>query len=156
MHALAEDLTERRLQQMRRRVVSLRVPSTVARHARDGTAESEGPAQRPERGRTALHLLHVVDVHTPAVADDFAAIGDLAAGFGVEWRLLQQHGDAAAGEVLDCRHFGFGLDHVVADEPAGPAVAARGSLPACAFVQRFDRNPELARLSLVLRPLALG
>ena len=96
VHVLAEHLAQRRVQQMRRRVIALGVATPVA--------SARAPCTRPkcELARRAspiaavppVDLAHVVDVDAPAVADDLAVIGDLAAGLGVERRLAQQHRDA--------------------------------------------------------------
>ena len=117
MHALAEHLAQRRVQQMRRRVI--RVPCRAAdRSARAPSRGRSGrcPSSVPMRRGPAVDLADIVDVDAPAVADDLAPIGDLPARLGVERRFAQHDRDAAVGEMLDRGHLRLDLDRVVADE----------------------------------------
>src|SRR5207237_2021808 len=95
MDRLTKNLPERRMQQVRRRVIALGLPPPLARHTRRNAPETEGARERTDRGRPAVDLAHVVDLDMPTVADDLAPVGDLTARFRVEGRFPQEHGDPA-------------------------------------------------------------
>src|SRR5204863_8343132 len=80
MNSLAENFPQRRVQQVRRRMVALRVTPSLAGNDRAGTTELERPAQQADGRGASFDLLHVLDGQPPAVADDFALIGDLSTG----------------------------------------------------------------------------
>ena len=98
------------------------------------------PVERADRRRPAVDLAHVVDVDAPAIADDLAAVGDLAARLRVERRLAQQHRDAAVGEVPNGRDLRVDLDDVVADERRRAASPPARSSHVAQIVERVGRR----------------
>jgi hypothetical protein len=120
-------------------------------------AEGDGALELAQRGRAALDLAHLVDVDAPALPDDLAAVADLAAALGVERRLAEEHGHAAAVEPAQRGDLRLDRHRLVADEVAARvgAVGAGRALPRRRVAERVGGDAEVARLALVLRLLAL-
>ena len=130
-HVRAEALAQRRVQQVRRRVVALgraaRVRGRRARRTRSPSCSS--PARRLEHERLVVAEAHDVDDRARAVAVlalDHAGVGDLAAAGRVERRLdeLGQHAAVLACSTAADR--GRLLERLVAGEVASarpPSVA---------------------------------
>src|SRR6185503_3832206 len=104
------------MEEVRRRVIALRVASPLTRNARRNSPEPERAGDSADRRRPAVDLLDVVDVYVPPVAGDLSVILDLAARLRVERRFAQQDRHATVGEMLDRRHLCLDLDRIVADE----------------------------------------
>src|ERR1039458_187978 len=105
------------MQQMCGRMVASDVAPPRGRDARDDVAELDLAGERPERGRAAVDLPHVVDIHAPlgtSRADYLAAIRDLAPGFGVERRAAKNPRDARIAEPAYGHHVRLHVDGVVA------------------------------------------
>src|SRR5712664_321307 len=100
MHVLAKNLSQRGVEQMRRCVIALCVAPTIARNCRPRFSKLHSARYFSERGNPSVDFADFVDVDAPSLALDLTAVGDLAAGLGVEWRLAQDHGSAAVGQVL--------------------------------------------------------
>ena len=95
VHVLAKRVPQRSVQQVRARVIALRVAPSQGRHARDGAVERHRTRDNANRGDPSVDALHIVHIDSPAGTDDLAVIGNLSATFGVERCLMQHDGDAA-------------------------------------------------------------
>ena len=116
VHRLAKNLPKGGMEQVRRRVVPLRVMPLLARHARRDASKTERSGQFADRRGSAVDLSHVINVDAPPVADDLPAVRDLTAGLRVERCLAKQDGDATAFQPPNGRDLGLDRDRVVADE----------------------------------------
>src|SRR5687768_3538780 len=99
MHVIAEHLTERRVKEVRRRMIALGVAPAIAWHRRARSAELYFPAHPAQRGDAAIDLTDFVDVDAPAFSHDLAVVGDLSARFSVKRCLAQDEGDAFVREI---------------------------------------------------------
>src|SRR5438045_950092 len=97
MHAFAQNLAQRSVKQVRSCVIPLGVEPAIAGNASRCAPERKATCELADRGWPTVDLLDVIDVDTPAVADNLAAVGDLPARLGVERRLAQHHSEATVG-----------------------------------------------------------
>src|SRR5205814_1493021 len=70
----------------------------------------------PKRGDTTVDFTNFVDVDTPAIALDLAAIGDLAARLDIKRSLAQHYGDAPVRQISFRNDLGADVEKIVADE----------------------------------------
>ena len=157
MNRLPQNLSERRVQQVRRRVIALGLASPLRRYPRRHAPKAKGSGERTDRRGPAVDLPYIVDFDAPAVAGDLSAIGDLTAGFRVEGRLSEQHRDASVRQMTHRRRLRLDLDRVVADERAVGGLLASRELPLRPIGEAVRADGELFRLPLFLRspPLPL-
>jgi hypothetical protein len=97
-------------------MIALGIATAVRRNTRDGTTERDLAGRLADRRSTPLDLPHIGDVHTPAIPDDLAMVGDLTARLRVKRRLTQQHGDATIVEPTHRGHQRVDLHGVVPHE----------------------------------------
>src|SRR5690606_24240169 len=115
----AEDPAKRGVEQVRRRVVPLRVVAGRLRDDgphRDRTLDGgEVALDVPDDRDPAADATSVIDLQTPPVAHDLAPVADLAAGLGIERVLpeLEREPPVRATDRDDVR---LDLDPLVADE----------------------------------------
>src|SRR5882757_8040 len=114
MHVLAKNLAQRRVEQMSGRVITLGVAPAVARNGRPRVSKLHCARALSERGDASVDFAHFVDVDAPPFALDLTAVRDLAARFGVEWRLAQNHRRTTVGEILFGEDGGGDVERVVA------------------------------------------
>jgi hypothetical protein len=61
VHMLAQHLTQRGVQQVRCRVVPLRITPRVNRNARSHAPKRNAPTRRADQRRSTIHLFHIVN-----------------------------------------------------------------------------------------------
>src|SRR6266849_1437120 len=146
MHMLTKDLAQRGVEQMRRGVIALGVATTIARNRRPRFSKLHSARYFSERGNPSVDFADFVDVDAPSLALDLTAVGDLAARFGIEWRLAQDHGGATVRQILLGENGGGDVERVVARERVDPVVSV-GNLTRPLNRRRadakraFPRNP---------------
>src|SRR5438045_7498581 len=116
MNVLSQDLTQRRMEQMRCGVIALGVASPVAGHNRSRPAKLHFAGDLAKRRDAAIDPTHFVDVDAPAFALDLATVGDLPTRFDVERCLAQHYGDASVGKISLGDYLGADVERIVADE----------------------------------------
>ena len=150
MDVVAEHLTQRCVEQMRGRVIALRIQALVARHRRPGAAEAKLPLERADRGVASLDAAHLVDDDLPPFAEDLTMVGDLPAGFRVERALAQHDRDAPLVQAPNGDGLGVHRHGVVADE-ARLLQRGRHLFPSREVGQLVLRDADLLRLPFLLR-----
>src|SRR5687768_3497343 len=150
MYVIAEHLAQRRVEEMRRRMIALGVTTTVARHRRAGATKLYFPAHPAQRGDASIDFTDLVDVDAPAFSHDLAVVRDLSARLSVKRCLAQDEGDALVRQVA------FGDDHRVDLE----GVVAGKDLAVAIFAfpsggEHVRRDADFFRLTLFLRLRAL-
>src|SRR6476659_7342245 len=78
MHVIAQHLSQRGVQQVRRRVIALGVESLVARHNRMRSAEADFSFCFADGGHASVDFSYFLNVNLPAIAFDYAGVGDLS------------------------------------------------------------------------------
>src|SRR5947199_83404 len=86
------------MQEMRRRVIALRVEASLGWYASLHPAKRERADEDAHSGRPSLHLPHLLDVHAPSIAHDRARwpVRKAVARVQAE-RLVSTHGPADLG-----------------------------------------------------------
>src|SRR3954466_4897622 len=136
---------------MRRGVIALGIAAPLARYGRARFSNADLAGDFADSGDAPVDLPDFVDVDSPAFAQDLAAIGDLAARFGVERCLTQYYGGASVGELTLGDDGGIHLERVVARKRDIVAVLCPSS-----FGKRIRSDADLARAPLLLGHGALG
>ena len=144
---VAEHLAERRLEQMRGRVVRHRREADAPRDDRaDAIAGGEALAAKDER-LVAVEPVRVDELGPRpgvVVALDPALVGDLAAARGVERRLPQLREERAVAELLERaelrEHVGLLVADEVGREPGARREVGR-ALPEALLARRRARSP---------------
>jgi hypothetical protein len=71
---------------MRGGVIALGIAAAIARNRRPCFSKLHRARAFSERSDAPVDFAHFVDVDAPPFALDLTTVGDLSAGFGVEWR----------------------------------------------------------------------
>src|SRR3954467_615566 len=101
---------------MRRGVIALGIAAPLARYGRARFSNADLAGDLADGRDASVDSPDFVDVDSPAFAQDLAAIGDLAARFGVERCLTQYYGGASVGELTLGDDGGIDLKGIVAGE----------------------------------------
>src|SRR4051812_5100243 len=145
LHVRPEHLAQRLVHEVRHRVVTHGARAQLDVDARlDAVAHLQRPgAHRPVvAGHFGLDLLRVVDRERAARADDLAPVTHLAAGLGIERRLVEHHGaGVAALQALHLCTFAIERHHLGRMHQL--VVAVEYGLAARVFERR--RHRELRR-----------
>src|ERR1700730_18486739 len=114
MHVLAEYLPERVVKKVCRGVIALGIATAVARDACSRLTQLNSAGDFAERSDASIDFAHFVDVNTPAIALDLAAVGHLSAGLDIKRRFTKDHGRAPVGQIAPCDYLGGDVQGVVA------------------------------------------
>src|SRR5581483_9709124 len=150
MHMLAQYRPQRGMQQVRRRVIALGIQSRVSWHPRGHRAKRDLTLYSTDDSNPLVRLTNVIDVHAPAVPDNFTLVGDLPAGLEIKRPLLEHHRDAAVSQFFFGNDAGLNVQLIVSDKRV-----LRDSIASPAAGQLVALDRQLARAALFLRHRAL-
>ena len=113
-HVRAEDFAQRRVHEVRRRMIALDVAASRLVDLRAGGRRLECLPERTNYGGPAVHLLHIFDRELPSVAFHDTGVADLTARLRVERILFENQLELVPGLAKRDR-LGLGLGGVVPD-----------------------------------------
>src|ERR1700687_2458429 len=101
---------------MRCCVIPFRVAPSVARHYCSRLPQFHLARDFTKSGDAPIDSADFVDVDTPALALDLAAVRDLSAGLDIERCLAKDYGGASVGKITLGNHLGADIEGIVAGE----------------------------------------
>src|SRR5439155_1314340 len=160
-HVRPEDLAQRGVHQMRRRVVALDVLAPPLVHLRQDGGRLERVLETTDDGAPAVHLFHAGNVELPPFPLHPSRVTDLPARFYVERVLLEHHVDPVV-RLPKLEHVGLALCGLVPD-PFLLLLGLHGApLAGLLHVHRWRVHRQVtldtrmtARRAVQTRPLAL-
>ena len=154
VHVIAKQCAQRRVKQVRGRVIARDVSSASGCDLRDHPAHAQRSRQLPKHRDAAVHFLDIIHTHLPAITNDRARVGNLAARLCVERRLAENQRHPVGVKRAPRSHLRLDFGGFVAHELL-LLDPRRRMLPARCVGEFVDHDVDALGLALVLRLLPL-